>query len=141
MQQRLLNLCNMVMEGGDPPEDWKVGEIVPLPKKGNLADCNNWRGVTLLSVPGKAFCLMILNRIKESVDDLVREEQAGFRANRSCSDQIFTLRRILEKCLSMNSPVAASFIDFKKAFNCLHRQSLWSILHDFGIPSKFVNII
>jgi hypothetical protein len=41
----------------------------------------------------------------------------------------------------MNSPVAASFIDFKKAFDCLHRQSLWSILLDFGIPSKFVNII
>jgi hypothetical protein len=34
MQQRLLNLCNMVMEGGDPPEDWKVGETVPSSKEG-----------------------------------------------------------------------------------------------------------
>jgi len=36
--------------------DWRNGVIIPLPKKGDMADCNNWRGITLLSVPGKVFC-------------------------------------------------------------------------------------
>jgi len=37
------------------PSDWKIGIIIPLPKKGDLTDCINWRGITLLSVPGKVF--------------------------------------------------------------------------------------
>ena len=34
------------------PEEWKFGYIVPLPKKGDLSVCKNWRGIMLLSVPG-----------------------------------------------------------------------------------------
>ena len=40
------------------PVDWQRGVIVKLPKKGNLEVCENWRGVTLLSVPGKVLCRM-----------------------------------------------------------------------------------
>ena len=54
MLDKLLNICNEVYDGAPPPDDWKNGVIVPLPKKGNLSDCNNWRGITLLSIAGKA---------------------------------------------------------------------------------------
>ena len=42
-------------------QDLKDGAVICIPKKGNLAQCDNWRGVTLLSIPGKIYCLMILN--------------------------------------------------------------------------------
>jgi len=75
---------------------WKKGLIVKIFKKGDLQDCNNWRGVTLLPVIRKIFCRMLLKRIKRGVDKKLRKEQAGFRSKRSTTEQIFILRNILE---------------------------------------------
>ena len=61
-------LCNHVLESGDVPEDWKNCSIVCIPKKSSL-ECDNWRGVTLLSIPGKMYIQMILNCIWDKVDD------------------------------------------------------------------------
>ncbi|VDO61039.1 unnamed protein product [Heligmosomoides polygyrus] len=55
---RIFNICWQRLE---VPEDWKRGVIVKIPKKGDLSERGNWRGVTLLSIPGKVFCLILLN--------------------------------------------------------------------------------
>ena len=81
------------------PVDWQRGVIVKLPKKGNLEVCDNWRGVLLLSVPGKVLCRIIIDRIKGEVENVLRKEQAGFWTGRSCIDQIFILRNIIEQCV------------------------------------------
>ena len=94
----LTNLLNCCWKQQKVPEDWQSGIIVKLPKKGNLADCNNWRGVTLLSVPGKALSSVLLERLRDTADDRLREEQAGFTKGRSCCEQIFTLRNIIGQC-------------------------------------------
>ena len=78
------------------PVDWQRCVIVKLPKKGNLEVCDNWRGVTLLSVPGKVLCRIIIHMIKGEVENVLRKEQAGFRTERNCIDQIFILRNIIE---------------------------------------------
>ena len=109
-------------------------------KKGNLSDCNNWRGITLLSSPGKAFCSVLLNRLKDKIDRILRQEQAGFRSERSCGEQIFTLRNIIEQSLEFQSPLLINYIDFKKAFDSIHRESLWSIVRSYGVPEKYINI-
>ena len=79
-------------------EDWRNGVIVKVPKKGNLADFNNWRGITLLSVPGKVLCTVLLERLRDAVDEGLREQRAGFRKRRSCCKQSFILRNIIEQC-------------------------------------------
>ena len=89
--EELTYLFNLIWQSEDAPGDWRRGTIVTLPKKGNISDCNNWRGTTLHSIPGKVFCSVLLTRQREHVDSRLREEQAGFRKARSCSDQIFTL--------------------------------------------------
>ncbi|GFS22851.1 endonuclease-reverse transcriptase [Elysia marginata] len=61
------------------PQEWKEGHIVKLPKKENLQECRHYRGITLLSVPGKEFNRVILERLKVALDGKLREEQAGFR--------------------------------------------------------------
>ena len=80
------------------PEDWTKGVIVKIPKKEALSNCNNWRGITLLSVPSKILAKIIIKRISEAVDQQLRKERAGFRPGRGCTDQIFTLRNIIEQC-------------------------------------------
>lgn len=138
--RRIAKLLNACWNGECVPSDWRKGVIVKLPKKGNLADCNNWRGITLLSVPGKVFCIIILKRLQRAVDQALREEQAGFRSGRSCSEQIFALRNILEQCAEFQKPLVVNFIDFKKAFDSVHRESLWLIARSFGIPPRFIAI-
>ncbi|KAE9547262.1 hypothetical protein FO519_009526 [Halicephalobus sp. NKZ332] len=118
MVNSLLQMFNKFWEEEKVPDDWKKGTIIKLPKKGNPANCNNWRGITLLSVPGKLFTTILLRRLKDAVDPLLRENQAGFRSSRSCNEQIFTLRNIIEQSVEFQKPVLINFIDFSKAFDC-----------------------
>ncbi|VDO79927.1 unnamed protein product [Schistosoma margrebowiei] len=50
------------------PMDWKEGHLVKFPKKEDLSKCENYRGITLLSIPGKVFNRVLLNRMKDAVD-------------------------------------------------------------------------
>ena len=76
--------------------------LIKLPKKGDLSLCSNCRGITLLSIPGKIFHRVLLNRIKDAVNPQRRGNQTGFRKSRFCTDQIVTLRIILEQTLEWN---------------------------------------
>ena len=62
----------------------------------------------LLSTPGKVLNRVLLERMKEAVDLKLRDQQAGFRRNRSCADQIASLRIIVEQSLEWNSPPSTS---------------------------------
>ena len=77
----------------------------------------------------------------QATDKLLREQQAGFRKHRSCTDQITTLRIILEQSIEWNSSLCVNFVDFEKAFDSIDREVLWSIMRHYGIPEKIVNII
>lgn len=68
MVQSLTQLMNKCWEEEQIPDEWRKGIIVKLPKKGNITYCSNWRGITLLSVPGKAFCTVLLVRLRDAVD-------------------------------------------------------------------------
>jgi hypothetical protein len=50
------------------PNSWSEGNIIRIPKSGDLTNCNNWRGITLLSIPSKVFCIILISRIIEAVD-------------------------------------------------------------------------
>ena len=94
-----------------------------------------------MSVPGKIFNRVILNRLKNAVDPKLRDNQAGFRRGRSCTDQIATLRIILEQSLEWRSPLYVNFVDYEKAFDSVDRTSLWKLLRHYGVPDKIVSLI
>ena len=103
----------MVWETEVCPDDWKRGTTVKLPKKGNLAECSNWRGISLLSVPGKFMAMVILDRIYTVLDVKLREGQAGFRRGRSCADQIFALRNLIEQSVEWRRQLIINFFILK----------------------------
>ncbi|GFR65448.1 reverse transcriptase SR3-right [Elysia marginata] len=130
-----------VRTSGKYPIDWKEGHLVKIPKKGDLSRCEHYRGITLLSTPGKVFNRVLLNRIKAATDPKLRDEQAGFRSNRSTTDQIATLRIVVEQSLEWNSPLIVNFLDYKKAFDSIDRELLWKIMRNYGIPENFVSLV
>ena len=137
----LHSLFKDIWEKEEIPSDWKEGYIIKIPKKGDLSSCSNYRGISLLSVPSKIFNRVILNRIKDAVDPKLRENQAGFRKNRSCKDQIATLRIILEQSLEWRTPLYVNFLDYEKAFDSVDRTTLWKLLRHYGVPEKLVSLI
>ena len=139
--QMLHSLFSKIWEREEIPAEWKEGILIKLPKKGDLRDCNNYRGIMLLSVPGKVLNRILLERMKQAVDPKLRDQQAGFRQNRSCADQIASLRIIVEQSIEWNSPLYINFIDFKKAFDSVDRDALWKLLRHYGVPQKFVTLI
>jgi hypothetical protein len=79
------------------PEDWRKDILIKIPKKGNLIECNDWRGITLLSISSRIMTIVILTRIREKIDQGLKKEQAEFRKNHSCVDLINILRIIIEQ--------------------------------------------
>ena len=98
-------------------------------------------GQSKSSVPCKTLCQLINNRIQGFVDTALWEKQAGFRQGRDCSDQTFVLRNIIEHCEEWQKFVVLTFVDFRRAFNCVHRESMWIVLEIYGIPRKFISLI
>ena len=124
------------------PDEWKKGLIVKLPKKGDLSKPSNWRGITLLPYVSKVFLKVLHHRIISSLEEskVIDEEQAGFRNGRSCTDHIFTLRNIVEQCEEWRVPLYVNFIDFRKAFDSVHRDTLWRVLGHYGVPAKLIKL-
>ena len=106
-----------------------------------MKNCNNWRGITLLSVPSKVFLRVIATRIIKAIDGILRKEQAGFRANKGCIDHIFALRNIIEQCIEWQHTIIINIVDFEKAFDSLDRESMWEIMRTYGIPDKIITMI
>ena len=119
--EMLYSLFEEICEKEEIPAEWKEGYLIKIPKKDDLNHCDNVRGITLLSVPGKVLNRIILERMKGEVDNTLREEQAGFRQDRSCTDQIATLRIIVEQSIEWNSSLYVNFVDYEKAFDTLDR--------------------
>ena len=95
----------------------------------------------LLSTAVNVLNRIILESLKAEVDGRLRDEQAGFRKERSCTHHIATLRIIVEHSLEWNSPVFVTFVDYEKAFDSIDRVGMWKLLRDFDIPKKYIVLI
>jgi hypothetical protein len=118
------------------PEEWEEELIIKIPKKGDLSNCNNGRGITLLSTPSKILTRVILNRTQNTVEQHLCKEQAGFSTHRSCVDLINTLRIILEQSLELQAIPYVTFINFEKAFDSVKREIMWLTLQSMVFQGR-----
>ena len=123
------------------PKQWVDSVIVPVPKKGDLHCCDNWRGISLLNVAGKVFTRLIADRISDISESIIDETQCGFRKQRGTVDMVFVARQLQEKAREQNCQLFMCFFDLKKAYDSVPRDALWCLLGKLGFPAKMVNII
>ena len=84
---------------------------------------------------------ILLSRLTPYAEEVIGDNQCGFRRNRSTTYHIFCIRQILEKKWEYNESVHQLFIDFKKAYDSVRREVLYNILMEFGVPKKLVRLI
>ena len=86
-------LTNLVWKEQQVPQEWVDAILIPIPKKGNLKCCDNWRGISLLEVIGKVVARVVQNRLQELLRiKLLPESQRGFRKGQGYNEMIFTIR-------------------------------------------------
>jgi len=124
------------------PVEWKDGIIVALYNgKGPKNECSSYRPISLLSVPGKVFSHVLLERIQPLLRMTQRPQQSGFTAGRSTIDAIFVLRFLSVLHLQFSCPLYVAFVDIKSAFDSVVRNALWKALRARGIPDILLNLI
>ncbi|XP_078723208.1 xaa-Pro aminopeptidase 3 isoform X2 [Lampetra fluviatilis] len=84
-------------------------------EKGGRTDCNNYRGISLLSVPGKVLARIIQPRLARHAEERLAEPQCGFRKGRSCTNAIFSVRLLQQRCREFQQDLHLCFIDLVKA--------------------------
>ena len=84
---------------------------------------------------------IILNRLKPQAEKIVAEEQAGFRAGRSTTEQIFNLRILCEKYLQYQQDLYHIFIDFNMAFDRVRHAALLATMKKYNISANLIQVI
>ena len=137
----LLDLVHTVWEEGKVPRDWSNAVLIPIPKKGNLSYCDNWRGIALLEVIGKVVARVLQARLQMVAEEELPDSQCGFRKGRGCSDMIFTVRQLVEKSIEHRSKQFIIYVDLKKAYDSVPWEALWQALKKLGIPTLLIKLI
>ena len=139
----LTNLFNYSFESGIFPSAWTEGLLVPLHKKGNYNNADNFGVIILLSVLGKLYTRVLNNRLDKWAESyrFYIEAQFGFRKGRSTVDCVFILQGIIQKFLQSGIKLYAFFVDYSKAFYYIVRNNLWFKLITNGVRGKLLDII
>ena len=96
----------------------------------------------MLSVVGKVFCKILNNRLVQCLDKgVLHEGQAGFRINRSCMDNVYTLNEIVQGRLREDKKTYALFLDIQKAYDSVWHDGLWYKLWDMGVKGRMWRVI
>jgi hypothetical protein len=112
LHSEIHKLIMLIWNKEELPHQWKES-VVPIHKKGDKTDCNNYRGLSLLSTSYKILSNILLSRLIPYADEIIGDHQCGFRRIRSITDPIFYIRHILEKKWEYNGRVYQIFMDFK----------------------------
>lgn len=136
-------IFNAIFEGAPYPEKWRNGLIIPLHKKGDPRDPNNYRGITLLSSLGKIFSTVFTNRLSAWIEkrNLLTPTQCGYRAGYSTIDNIFILQTAVSSQFLKSSSVFCAYVDFKKAYDYVDRNLLWVKLSSMGVSDKMLKLL
>ncbi|CAF2091543.1 unnamed protein product [Rotaria magnacalcarata] len=141
LSRQIHKLCNKAWHEGTIPEEWGKSILVPIPKKGDLSNCSNYRTISLINHTGKVLLIVLLNRLKNHLDPYLSEEQAGFRKDRSTVHQILTLRLLAEKAKRQGKKIYNCFIDFQKAFDTIKHKIIWAMLKSYGVDTTMVTLL
>ena len=126
------------MENSQIPKIWKQGNVTAIFKNGKKTKAENYRPISLTSVPGKLLERLIRDEIVKQmeVNNLFSAAQHGFVTGKSCSTQLLELMEEITEALDSNEDVDIIYLDFAKAFDKVPHKRLLKKLWGYGILGK-----
>ncbi len=143
MGKRFFEILQCVWQTEKLPNAWKIGTVVSIPKKGDLTDKDNYRGITLMAVALKVMCTLISKRCSMGLENasFFDKTQAGFRVNEEAVGQAVALAEIQQRKLNGNEEAYFAFIDMRKAFDMVPHAAMLGKCRKAGIDGKVLNLI
>jgi len=140
---KLTILFNRIFQTGTFPSTWAKSIIVPIFKKDDANVPDNYRPISLTSILSKVFTHILATRLTEWAErnNLIAEEQAGFRRGYRTQDNIFTLFGSIQKYINRRKTLYVCFIDFRKAFDSVDRNCLWKCLYAYGVRDNILSVL
>ena len=131
---------NVILRTARMPEEWRHSTIIPLYKnKGDAQNCNNYRGIKLLSHTMKLWERVIESRLRATIG--ISDNQFGFRPGRSTMEAIHLLRSLIGCYRDRKRDLHMVFIDLEKAYDRVPRDVLWRCLERRGVPVEYMRVI
>ena len=93
----LQSISQQVWKTQQWPQDWKRSVIIPIPKKGNIKECSNYRTIALISQASKVILKILQARLQRYMNPELPDIQAGFQKGKGSRDQIANICWIIEK--------------------------------------------
>ena len=139
----ILSIFNALFKNHCFPIEWSHASIVPIFKKGDINSCDNYRPIWLTSLFSKLFTSIINKRIVDFTlkNNIIPEEQAGFREGYSTVDHIFSLYSMIMLQFSKNRKLYVCFVDYRKAFDSVNRSALFKVLSSLGFKGDVLQTI
>ena len=136
-------ILNLSFTSGIFPSSWKIAQITPLPKEGDLTCCNNYRPISLLPLPGKIAEKIVHSRLSQYLENnkILNKKQGGFRKNNSTINSVSEFSHEIYEAINHKNISLATFIDFSKAFDTVNHQILLEKLKICGINNNNKNWI
>lgn len=141
LQKAVLLLLNKCLQEGMIPDAWTDAEVVILFKKGDAAEVENYRPISLLSTLYKLLSKIVTSRLSNKLDFYQPVEQAGFRKGFSTQDHLQAIHTLIEKSAEYNFPLHLAFVDYKKAFDSLEVWAILRVMDKARIDSRYSNLI
>ena len=127
---------------GQVPDDWRSAYVTPVFKKGDKAKASNYRPVSPTSVCCKVVEHIIHSQVINHLEanNILSDEQHGFRKHRSCESQLITTINDLAKGIDNRQQIDAVTLDFSKAFDKVPHHRLGMKLHHYGVSGEYVDV-
>ena len=135
----LTSLFNNIISHGSMPVEWSTSTTIPIYKKGDPLNCENYRPVRLLCHAMKIYERVLERRLRERIS--ITKNQCGFVKGVSTTDAIFALSQTLEKYREKKRKVHLTFIDLKSAFDSVSRELIVHGLRDHGVEESLINAV
>ena len=136
-------LFNFILKSSIFPTTWRINIIKPIYKGGGTSDTSNYRGIALSSCFSKLLSRILFNRLDNYLEsnNVLNQEQIGFRKKCRTSDHILTLKTLIDKAVKGSKHLYTSFVDLSKAFDTINRSSLIHKMKSVGINGPFMRLI
>ena len=93
----LHSLCQQIRKTQQWPQDWKRSVFIPIPKKGNIKECSNYRTISLTSHASKVTFKILQARLQQYVNQELPDVQGGFGKGKGTRDQTANIWWIIDK--------------------------------------------
>jgi exonuclease III len=141
MGKALFNVIRTQWQQATTPEIWSTSTIVSIPKKGDLTDCGNSRGISLMDTGLKLLCRIVAKRLSKLFDrgGVLRQEQAGFREREETMAHVCSLYEVCRRRQIQRKRTYLAFIDLRKAYDLVPHEALFYKLEQSGVNGHFLD--